>query len=90
MHMSLSKYVGHTFRQTWLARQFKACKEDFLIGTIISMIDFAKNYYFQPQDEIQSMHWFNVQVTLLVHITYRHAQLLVDGIESIEMDRHVV
>ena len=53
-------------------------------------MDFAENYAFQPHDEIQSMHWFNVQVTLLVHITYRHAQLDVDGIESTEMERHVV
>jgi len=90
MRSSLLKYVGHTFRQTWLARQFKGCKEDFPIGTIVSVIDFAENYSFQPQDEIQSMHWFNVQVTLLVHITYRHAQLLMDGIESTETERHVV
>ena len=90
MQMSLLRYVGHIFCQTWLARQFKACKEDFPIGTIVFVIDFVENYSFQPQDEIHSMHWFNVQVTLLVHITYRHAQLLVDGIESTEMDRHVV
>lgn len=36
------------------------------------------------------MHLFNVQVALLVHITYRHVQLLVNGIESIDMDQHVV
>jgi hypothetical protein len=90
MQSCLSKYKVHTFRQTWLARQFRACKEDFPLGTIVSVMDFAENYAFQPQDEIQSMHWFNVQVTLLVHITYRHAQLDVDGIESTEMERHVV
>jgi len=79
MMLSLSKYVGHNFRQTWFARQFKMC-EEFLIGIIVSMTDFEENYSFQIEYEIQSMRWFKVQVTLLVHITYQHAQLLVDGI----------
>ena len=86
----LFKYKVHTFRQTWLARQFKACKEDFPVGSIVSVIDFAENYAFQPQDEIQSMHWFNVQVTLLVHISYQHTQLDIDGIESTEIERHIL
>jgi hypothetical protein len=38
---------------------------------ILSHIDFAKNYTFQIQNEIQSMHWHSFQVTILVHITYK-------------------
>jgi hypothetical protein len=34
------------------------------------MIDFAKNYSFEIQNEVQSMHWHNYQVTILVHITW--------------------
>jgi len=44
----LYKYKVHTFRQTWLARQFKACKEDFPVGSIVFVIDFAENYAFHP------------------------------------------
>ncbi|GAQ92554.1 hypothetical protein KFL_010490010 [Klebsormidium nitens] len=34
---------------------------------IVSVIDFAENYSFQVQNEIQSMHWYSDQVTILVH-----------------------
>jgi hypothetical protein len=34
------------------------------------LIDFAKNYSFKGQDEIQSMHWYNFSITILVHIMY--------------------
>jgi len=37
---------------------------------IISMEDFAKNYSFQVQNEVQSMHWHSYQISILVHITY--------------------
>lgn len=36
------------------------------------MIDFAKNYYFQCENEIQKMHQFSFQIAILVHITYHH------------------
>jgi hypothetical protein len=35
------------------------------------MVDFAKNYSFQMQNEVQSMHWHSYQISILVHITYR-------------------
>jgi hypothetical protein len=38
---------------------------------ILSHIDFAENYSFKIQNEIQSMHWFSHHVTILVHLTYR-------------------
>ena len=37
---------------------------------VVSVIDFAENYSFKMQNEIQSMHWWSTQVTILVHITY--------------------
>ncbi len=45
---------------------FKNCTDD----TIVLVIDFAKNYSFEIQNEMQSMHWHNYQVTILVHITW--------------------
>jgi hypothetical protein len=39
--------------------------------TILSHIDFAENYSFKIQNEIQSMYWFSHQVTILVHLTYK-------------------
>ena len=37
---------------------------------VVSIIDFVENYLFKEQNEIQSMHWYNYQVSILVHITY--------------------
>jgi hypothetical protein len=39
-------------------------------GEIMSLIDFAKNYNFKEQNEVQEQHWYNFQMTILVHITY--------------------
>ncbi len=40
-------------------------------ATIMSCINFFKNYAFEVQNEIQDMHWFNFQINILVRITYR-------------------
>jgi hypothetical protein len=40
-------------------------------STLISCVDFSENYTLKVQNEIQSMHWHNNQITILVHITYR-------------------
>ena len=36
----------------------------------MSLIDFIENYFFRTQNEVQSKHWYNFQLTILVHITY--------------------
>lgn len=40
-------------------------------GEIFSLIDFVENYSFKHQDEIQEQHWYNFQLSILVHITYQ-------------------
>ena len=37
---------------------------------VVSVVDFAENYAFKEQNEVQSMHWYSSQVTIFVHITY--------------------
>jgi hypothetical protein len=37
---------------------------------VISCIDFQKKNAFKTHNEVQDMHWFNMQITILVHITY--------------------
>ena len=48
------KYARHSQRSHWLNQQFRMCKETFPIGTIISVVDFSKNYTLQPQNETHS------------------------------------
>jgi hypothetical protein len=38
---------------------------------IVFVVDFTKNYNFQMQNEVQSMHWHSYQISILVHITYQ-------------------
>jgi hypothetical protein len=45
--------------------------DNFPLNKILSHIDFAKNYNFEMQNEIQSMHWHSFQVTILVHIIFQ-------------------
>jgi hypothetical protein len=41
------------------------------VGEILFLIDFVKNYSFKEQNEVQTHHWYNFQMTILVHITYK-------------------
>ncbi len=66
----LQFFACHNFVASWQDKMFKSCLPNLLDDTIVSMIDFAKNYSFEIQNEVQSMHWHNYQVTILVHITW--------------------
>lgn len=50
----------------------------------MSHIDFAENYTFQIQNEIQSMYFFSESVTILVHIT------LYRGLPTTEGDGDII
>ena len=42
--------------------------------TIVFVIDFAENYSFEIQNEVQSIHWHSYQITILVQIMWhRHS-----------------
>ena len=67
---SLEKYIKHNFIYLWQANQFKSSISDFPNNVVISVVDFVENYTLKEQNKIQSMHWWSVQVTIFVHITY--------------------
>ena len=60
-------------------------REIFPAGTILFVVDFAENYTFAAQKEIHSD-----QVSIFVHVLYRHSQQYVDGIESKCDNRDVI
>jgi hypothetical protein len=37
---------------------------------MVSVIDYAQNYSFEVQNEVQSMHWHSYQISILVHISW--------------------
>ena len=66
------QYVKHVHVARWQDEQFRACRDTFPIGTILSVVDFAENYTLQPQNKIQIQYYHSYQVSIMVHISYRH------------------
>ena len=65
-------YIQHVHMAWWQDEQFKLCRDMFPLRTILSVVDFAENYSLQPQNEIQSQYYHSKQVSIMVHITYKH------------------
>lgn len=63
-------FILHQHNARWQDLQCKASLEKLEVGDVLSFIHFAENYSFKGQDEVQSEHWFNFQMSILVHITY--------------------
>ena len=71
LKQKLSNFIIHNYIAKWQAEQFKVSINTFPPDSILSAVDFAENYTFQPYQEPQSMHWLQHQITILVHICYR-------------------
>lgn len=56
----------------------------------MSIVDFADNYTFVPQNKIQSEYYHSHQVSMLVHILYGHVEQNVDDIERTSENRGVI
>ena len=65
-------------------------REIFPTRTILSIVHFAENYTFSTQKEIQSEYYHFDQVSIFVHVLYRHSQQYVDGIEITCDNRDVI
>ena len=66
----LNVFIPHNFQSYWQNSQFKECLKNFPDDVVMSVVDFAENYTFKVQNEIQSMHWYNDQCTIMVQICY--------------------
>ena len=84
------KYTKHSHRARWQDLQFKKSREVFQPGTILSVIDFAENYTVVAQKEFQGEYYHSDQVSMLIHILYRHAKQNVDHIEITRENWHVI
>ncbi len=68
----LQAFVTHNFVARWEDKHFKKSMKSFPEDTVVSVVDFAENYKFESQNEVQSQHWFSYQISILVQITFRH------------------
>ena len=50
----IQPYICHAFFAKWQAQQFQTLRDNFSLGTIVLVIDFAENYSFVHQKVIQS------------------------------------
>jgi hypothetical protein len=66
----IEQFVLHQHTAKWQDEQFRLSIAALKEGEVMFLIDFAENYSFKGQNEIQSQHWYNFQITILVHITY--------------------
>lgn len=62
--MNVDKLSGHLFRAKWQQRQMQILKDHLPAKSALVIIDFAQNYACSLQDEVQSYHWAQEQVTV--------------------------
>jgi hypothetical protein len=48
----LQHFAKHNLDVPWEDKHFKKCIKSFLAHTIVSMVDFAKKYSFEVQNEV--------------------------------------
>lgn len=75
----LQSFVTHNFIAKWQDHHFKLIFMTIPNGSIISCVDFFQNYTMWVKNEIQSMHWYNIQISIFVHLTYRLDPLYILG-----------
>ena len=66
---TVSTFITHNFKARWQDEQCQLMMKNILEGVLVSHIDFAENYTFAIQNEVQSLYYFSTSVTILVHIT---------------------
>ncbi len=65
----LQQFVFHNVVATWRDCQYKLCMANQSPDCFVSYVDFSKNYSFMESNEIQTKHWHNIQIIILVHLT---------------------
>ena len=82
----VAAFIKHDFIANWQDHQCKEMMCNLPKGIIVSHIDFAKNYEFQIQNEVQSMYYISEYVSLLVHITLQKVR---DGEVELVTKKHM-
>ena len=62
--------TAHSFIAKCQSNYLRECKENLEENEVIILGDFAKNYSFVVQDEVQGFHWNNIQCTLHPVVLY--------------------
>lgn len=77
----ISKLTRHHYISKAQSSFLRRLKENLLANEVIILMDFAENYSFLIQDEVQGYHWENSQCTVHPFVIYRTA--ICDGEEKV-------
>ena len=66
----LKQYQVHDFKTKMQATYYRETKMSLKDGEVLVVCDFAENYSFVIQDEVQSFHWNNEMATLHPFVIY--------------------
>lgn len=69
MEKTVTTFITHNFKARWQDEQCQLMMKNVPEGVVVSHIDYAENYSFAIQNEVQSLYYFSTSVTILVHIT---------------------
>ena len=67
---SIEKLTSHSYISRAQTSYLKKQKDELAENTDIVLVNFAENYSFVVQDEVQGFHWNNVQATLHPIVIY--------------------
>lgn len=84
---TVQHFIRHNFIARWQSNEAKILKASLQAGAILTHIDFAENYTFEAQNEIQSMYYHSDQVSILVQVTYSATVSELDGQEEMQLVR---
>ena len=74
---ALTKVSGHLIPADWQQAQLKQCKDNMPPKSAVIIMDYTENYSCTSQDEVQSAHWSNTQIT--IHPVVRYTPLLLSS-----------
>ncbi|XP_031563965.1 uncharacterized protein LOC116299446 [Actinia tenebrosa] len=86
----LESYPAHQFRANWQNAELKKLIDNLPLGHVCCIHDYSENYSCQHQDQIQSLYYGQVQVSIHVTVMHRHAIKEIDGEESTPDDPAVI
>ena len=67
---SLKQLIPHSFITQQQSQFLKTTKEELKVNEYLVVCDFAENYSFIIQDEVQGFHWNNSQATIHPFVAY--------------------
>ena len=66
----MNDLTGHSYLARSQAQVLKRCTEELAADEVIILVDFAENFKFMFQDEVQSYHWTQQSCTLSPVVVY--------------------